>query len=138
LPIAVSPKLRTRQTAAPIERTWQVPARVEPRIAEIPSPTGEGSVRAAWLKEVMQRRWSELDGFLQAWRSDVLNALRELSTDTIVVSHFIAINVVVGYALGDDRVVVFRPDNCSCTLVAVFGDSFKLVELGAEATTRTL
>jgi hypothetical protein len=53
----------------------------------------------------------------------------------VVHSHFIAINVVVGAALGDDRVVCFAPDNCSWTVVDVTGDSISLVTLGEQATT---
>ena len=38
-----------------------------------------------------------------------------LRADTVVVSHFIAINAVIGSATGDDRLVVCSLDNCSVT-----------------------
>jgi broad specificity phosphatase PhoE len=138
LPIVVSPLQRTRQTAAAIERMWHACARVEPRIGEIPAPDAGGAGRATWLKAVMQRRWSELDLPLQAWREEVLNALYELAVDTVVVSHFIALNVAVGHALDDDRLVVFRPDHCSCTLIKICARRFQLLELGAQGATRVL
>ena len=45
-------------------------------------------------------------------------ALRPFATDVTVFCHFIAINVAVGAALGDDRLIVFRPDNGSITKIA--------------------
>jgi len=51
------------------------------------------------------------------------------------VSHFIAINAAVGVANGDDRVVSFRPDNCSCTVLESDGDCLTLIELGRERET---
>jgi broad specificity phosphatase PhoE len=59
---------------------------------------------------IMQCRWLELDEPLRRWRDAVLEALCALSEDTVVVSHYIAINVAVGYALADERVTCFRPD----------------------------
>ena len=44
-------------------------------------------------------------------RDDVIVALAAISEDTVVVSHFVAINVAVGAALDDPRVTCFRPDS---------------------------
>jgi broad specificity phosphatase PhoE len=65
----------------------------------------------------------------------VLDAVRERRVDTVIHSHFVAINVVVGAALGDHRVVCFAPDNCSWTVVDVDADRISIVELGRQATT---
>ncbi len=73
-----------------------------------------------------------------AAREAVVEALRALSEDTIVVSHYIAINVAVGHALGDARVTCFRPDYCSCTLLDVADGRLVLIELGAQGATRVL
>jgi broad specificity phosphatase PhoE len=56
----------------------------------------------------------------------------------VLVSHFIPINVAVGHVLGDDRVVCFQPDNCSCTVFEVRDGRLRLAEPGAEAPTRVL
>jgi len=45
-------------------------------------------------------------------------------------NHFIAINVLVGNALHDERVVVFLPDNASVTSVKTRGASIVLIEKG--------
>jgi len=39
-------------------------------------------------------------------------------------------------ALGDDRVMVFRPDNCSVTVFDVENGKLRLVERGHEAETK--
>ncbi len=52
-----------------------------------------------------------------------------------MVSHFIAINVAVGNATNDDRVISFRPDNCSRTVLEVIDGTLHLVERGQEAVT---
>ena len=55
--------------------------------------------------------------------------------DAVVVSHFIAINAVIGACLGDDRLVIRRLDNASVTIVDGAPDGLVLVEAGHEADT---
>jgi broad specificity phosphatase PhoE len=63
----------------------------------------------------MGRRWPELDHDVQVWRQTVIDALWALEADAVVVTHFVAINVAVGWATADDRVVIVSPDHCSVT-----------------------
>jgi broad specificity phosphatase PhoE len=138
LPLVTSPLRRTRETAAALERRWRVTARVEPRIAEIPSPVEGLAARAEWLAATMQQGWSSLAPPLQDWRCRLLEALAGYAEDSVLVSHFIAINVAIGQALGDDRVVCFRPENCSCTVIEVSGGTIRLIERGVEGASRVL
>jgi len=138
LPLLTSPLRRTRETAAAIERGWGIQARVEPGVGEIPSPSTTPLHRAEWLKNVLQGRWPDLDQSVELWRSRVLKTLVELTQDTVVVTHFVVINVAVGHALKDDRVTCFRPENCSCTILDVQGDNLHVVELGVEGVGRIL
>jgi broad specificity phosphatase PhoE len=75
---------------------------------------------------------------LRQWRETLLAALAEIAEDAVLVSHFIPINVAVGQVRGDDRVVCFQPDNCSCTMFDVTEGRLTIAELGAEAPTRIL
>jgi broad specificity phosphatase PhoE len=116
VPVVMSPMLRTRQTAAALERRWGITGRVEPRVGEIATTDGVGLAdRGTWLRELLGRRWAELDSHLQAWRAELLDALTAIDTDAVVVTHFVAINVAVGSATGDDRIVNMRPEFCSVT-----------------------
>jgi len=131
LPLVTSPLRRTRETATPFERQWEVTASVQPAVGEIESPTDDLAERSAWLGEILRggRRWAELDDERRRWRDGVVAALLASEVDTVVVTHYIAINAAVGVATGDDRVVNFRPDNCSCTVLERDGRSLTLVEL---------
>ena len=134
LPIVVSPLRRTLETARPLEDRWGVAARVEPRVGEIASPAGMSlEDRGVWLRGAMAGTWTELGDAYLAWRDDVADFVRSLTEDTVVVSHFIAINAVVGRATGDDRVVCFTPRNCCRTVVETDGSSITVVDLGEEA-----
>ncbi len=137
-PLYTSPLQRTRETAAAFASRWGVP-QIEPRVGEIESPdTSDLAGRSAWLAGVMRGRWNGLGPELQRWRSAVLDALVEIGTAspaTVVVTHFIAINVAVGAATDDERVTCFLPDNCSVTELEVNGDRLRLVQRGAEAVT---
>jgi hypothetical protein len=114
-----------------------VTARVEPAVGEVKSPTDELEERSAWLVEILRGRrgWSELDGERRRWRDEVLAALLVITSDTVVTTHYIAINAAVGTATGDDRVVNFRPDFCSCTVLESDGTTLRLIELGRQAET---
>jgi broad specificity phosphatase PhoE len=66
----------------------------------------------------------------------VAGAISSVKEDTVVFSHFIAINAVIGAATGDDRVVIASLDNCSITVFDVPGDgTLSLVSTGGEADT---
>jgi broad specificity phosphatase PhoE len=134
LPMVVSPLRRTRETVAPLERRWNTTARIEPAVGEIESPTDDLAGRDTWLRQLMQGTWSDAAG-VDRWRRSVIDALAGIEEDTVVVTHFVAINVAVGHATGDDRVVCFVPDNCSRTSIDVDGGRFSVVELGAHVAT---
>jgi broad specificity phosphatase PhoE len=138
LPLIASPLRRTRETAAALERRWGMRARIEPRVGEIPSPVEDLAARAEWLRGIMPCRWPELAPSLRRWCDAVIEALGEIAEDTVVVSHYVAINAAVGSALNDDRVTCFRPDHCSCTVLDVVERRLVLVELGTEGATRVL
>jgi broad specificity phosphatase PhoE len=67
-----------------------------------------------------------------------VDALLALPHPMVVVTHFVAINVAVGIAEGDDRVACFEPDNCSVTVLDVEDGRLRLVRRGTERATRVL
>jgi broad specificity phosphatase PhoE len=135
LPIVVSPLRRTRETAMPLAERWGVTPVVDERVAEIPSPTDDLDARAAWLAIALRGTWTDLGSDYLAWRDRVVDAVRGLESDTVVVTHFVAINAVAGAALDDDRLVVFSPGYCSRTIVDTTGGQIALVQRGDQATT---
>ena len=136
LPVVTSPLQRARETALPFEALWNANARVEPRIAEIPSPTENLVERAAWIAQIMHGRWGDLPSRYQDWREQVRQCLLTCQTTTVITTHFIAINVAVGFATGDNRIVCFEPDHCSSTVLEIESNSLKVISLGRQRATQ--
>jgi broad specificity phosphatase PhoE len=136
LPIVTSPLRRCRETAVPLATTWGVVPRIEPAVAEIPSPEGVAMAdRIEWLRTAMRGHWAGLGGRYVAYRDEVVGTLGAMDSNTVVFSHFVAINVAIGAAIGDDRLVVRSLDNCSVTVIDVVDGALQLVESGHEADT---
>jgi broad specificity phosphatase PhoE len=84
----------------------------------------------------MQGSWRDASRELAQWREEAIAALLAIKDDTVIFTHFILINVAAGAAEGDDRVILFHPDNCSVTILDVDHGRLALVERGREAETR--
>ena len=136
LQIYSSPLARARETASPLTERWGSESIIEPRVSEIPSPTTDLRERSAWLATVMPERWENLDQRLHSWRQALLDCLLDMKDDSVVFCHFIAINVAVGAATRDQRMICFRPDNGSVTRLANHDGSLQLIELGRAAETQ--
>ncbi len=138
LGIVSSPLARARETAIPLAEAWGCSARIEERVGEIPAPEKGLRERGIWLSDVMTRKWPDLSRDLLVWREGVIEALLSLDRETVVFSHFIAINAAVGRATGDERVVSFRPQNGSITVISTEKGRLQLVRLGIQGETEPL
>ena len=115
---------------------WDVEPTIVPAVAEIPSPEGVPmGERVPWLRQAMAGSWSDLGERYTDFRDGIVDHLLAVTEDTVVFSHFIAINAVIGAATDDDRLVIASLDNCSITIVDVVDGALRLVETGSEADT---
>lgn len=140
LPVISSPLLRCQQTAFPLATAWKKDVRIEPSVGEIPSPQGYAlENRVEWLREVMAGTWSDVaqssGEHYRTYRENLAGFLKTMDSDTVVFSHYIAINAAIGEALNDDRVVIRQLDNCSVTIFKLRNETLEIVELGGEADT---
>lgn len=134
--VITSPLRRTRETAKPIGEVLKCEPIVRVEVAEVFDPSMPVEQRRAMIGPFMAGRWSEQSETLRAWRDRVVACLRELAgeaneagRDLVVVSHYIAIGVAIGEALGDDRVVPVPMANASITSIEVSGDGrFSLIK----------
>ena len=135
--IITSPLLRCQQTAVPLAQMWNVVPQVCAEVSEIPSPKGVAmSDRIVWLRQAMQGTWSELGSDYVAYRDCITEFVRGIQADTVIFSHFIAINAVIGGVLGDDRLVIRSLDNCSITIFERdVNGNLSVVQGGHEADT---
>jgi broad specificity phosphatase PhoE len=135
-PVVCSPLLRCRSSAIPTATLWGVEPVIEPKVAEIPSPEGVAITdRVGWLKAAMKGGWTQLGVRYTDYRDQVVARVAQCETDTVIFSHFVAINAVIGACLGDDRLVIRSLDNCSVTVVEIDAEVMTLVQGGHEADT---
>ncbi len=130
-----SPLRRCRETSASLAKLWDRTPVIEPAVAEIPSPKGMSlEERVVWLRKLMAGSWRDVPPGLAQWREACVAAIVSLKEDAVVFSHYVAINVLMGSAVGDDRVVVFSPGYCSVTVFDNTGGKLRLLEKGSEAS----
>jgi broad specificity phosphatase PhoE len=135
LPIVSSPLKRARETAEALERSWGSIARVDPAVGEIPSPTSDLKARGRWLREVLQGTWSAAPAEMVSWRESVLDWLCGRKDDAVITTHYVFVNVAIGAATADDRIVCCHPDNASITEVDVLDGVLTVGHLGDQAVT---
>jgi broad specificity phosphatase PhoE len=145
LPIYTSPLQRCRQTAAALEPLWRRPAQLMTEVAEIPAPPLPLEQRHLWLQQAMAGTWTQLQQRSQpdwpdylGWRRTLLARVTALDEDSVIFSHYIAINAIVAASRDEDAVVCFKPDHASLSIVEVQGGKLQLVELGQQAQTLVL
>ncbi len=132
-----SPMQRCRETAAPFERDMRLMARIEPLVSEIVTPKGVED-RVSWLRGVMSGTWDEADAAIKDWRRDMVEAVSALPDETVVFSHFVAINAIVSALEDVPQVTAFRPGHCSVTELARTGNRLIVKTRGSEAATKVL
>ncbi|MEY3092114.1 MAG: hypothetical protein RLZZ269_736 [Actinomycetota bacterium] len=144
-PMAVvsSPLRRCRETASFLMAHWGLTdLPIADDVREIPSPPGiPMNERVEWLRRAMAGSWGDLGSPYVEFRDSVVSFVATRPVDTVIFSHFIAINAVVGSCLGDDRLVIDSLDNASVTVVETGHGStggtngLRLVERGRQADT---
>ncbi|MEY3822420.1 MAG: hypothetical protein RL628_528 [Actinomycetota bacterium] len=133
-----SPMKRCQETASYLSAKWSNAAvGIEPLVTEIPSPDGYGlGERIDWLRAAMAGTWGALGSPYTDFRDDVVRYVAQSTADTVIFSHFIAINAVIGSCLGDDRLVIDSLDNASVTVFETTSEGgLRLIERGNQADT---
>jgi len=138
--VVSSPLRRCRETAGFLLDEWGRPHEsltVVDAVREIPSPDGiPMAERVEWLRRAMAGSWVDLGATYTDFRDGVIDFVRTRRRPTLVFSHFIAINAIIGACTGDDRLVIDSLDNASVTVVDVDPDGgMALVERGRQADT---
>jgi broad specificity phosphatase PhoE len=87
----------------------------------------------------MAGTWTQVAERSGAHYLDYRNAIAErvaaITADTVVFSHFIAINAAIGVATENDAMVIASLDNCSVTTFEITNGKLVLIESGNEADT---
>jgi len=107
----------------------------ESRMSEIPSDTQDLEKRGVWLRKVIERDWDKQPEKLKLWKKQIISFLESQTENTMIFTHFIAINAVVGHLTNSLSVVVCKPNNCSITVLEVSNQKLRLLSLPDEAST---
>jgi broad specificity phosphatase PhoE len=133
--LITSPLRRARETALPLAAAFGIDREIDEAFAELPWRDGQSlEDRHAELRHALHASWSDLDSERRRWRDELVRHALAQTGDAVIVTHFVAINVLVGAALGDDRTTVFRPGNASLTEIEIANGAIRLVSLGHEQT----
>lgn len=134
-----SPLNRCKETASLALEKIYSEILINDNFRELPSPTVDLKKRVNWLRRILPLTWSELlkdketkdsgVNFIQ-WKKNIINNIYSLNKDTIIFTHFVVINSIIGEILKSDKIVNFQPSNCSITEIRKINDRLKLVKLG--------
>ena len=115
------------------ERFGQAVA-IDERFREIPSPVPLAE-RQDWLRGFMRQQWVEQPEGLHSWRNGLIDAVENLPQSTIVCTHFLVINALVGWYTQREETLVFWPDNASVTVLERNASKIRVRSLGHEMST---
>ena len=134
LALLSSPLARARETARPLAERWQCEVTIDDAYREVPAPVPRDQ-RLDWLKGFMAGHWDDQPAALHEWRERILDNLGRLERPSVIFTHFLVINAVVGCVQGRDEVLCFMPDNGSVTHLRFNGGALELSALGRELDT---
>lgn len=130
-----SPLQRARETAEPLAQTLGLEVTIDDAFREIPAPVPLAQ-RKPWLRGFMKQSWKEQPEALLSWRDSARDQLLDLKAPTVVFTHFLLLNAIVGNVLEHADTLYFWPDNASITHLNLREDgSLELLELGKQMDT---
>ena len=131
-----SPLKRAIETAEKLKIKLNKNLLIDPAFAEIPSPGVSLQNRQHWLKEIFNQKVDELEKPQKNWHKKIISEIKKIERPTIIFSHFMVINTIVGYVKKDESMVCFYPDNCSITKLNKSEDEIHLANLGSELSSK--
>ena len=132
-----SPMARCQETGGFFANVANLSLTIEPAVTEIPTPS-DIIDRVPWLRGLMSGQWKDAPDLVNTWRNGLISTLEALPDETVVFTHFVAVNAVVGSIEGTDNVTVFRPNYCSVTKLDNTSGTLRLVERGQSLETKVL
>lgn len=129
-----SPLARARETGEPLAQALGQPLEINEAFREVPSPVPMAQ-RQDWLRQFMRARWESQPPELHEWRQQCLAQVLAMRKPTVVFTHFLVLNAIVGQLLEREDILCFLPDNGSVTHLSHTGSHLELVKLGPEMQT---
>jgi len=129
-----SPLLRAIETAQPLADQLSQTVTINEAFKEIPSPVPLPE-RQSWLRGFMSQTWEEQPPQLWEWRDQALQQVLAQQAPTVIFTHFLVINALVGSVQERSETLCFWPDNASITHLRNCAGQLELVSMGRELDT---
>ena len=103
-----SPLTRCKETANLALGKFKQEVEINDIFRELPSPIADLEKRVIWLRRVLPLTWPELlsdeetiaSGVdLNEWREKIIDKIYSLKNDTIIFTHFVVINNIIGHIM---------------------------------------
>lgn len=133
--LVTSPLLRAQETAIPFQKALNILPIINTNFAEVPSPGIALADRRNWLKALFSKKVTELEQPQLDWRNNIISGIQSLEKNTLIFSHFMTINAIVGWIRGSEQVVSYYPNYCSITKIEKVDNQFFIRTLGEELST---
>ena len=130
-----SPLIRAQETARPLAKALGIEPTIIDPFREIPTPVNRAD-RQGWLRTIALQNCQDHHDMVRDWHASLLTELQQVREHTVVFTHFMVLNPIVGSLQKRDRVVCFLPANTSVTTVRWNGNAHELIELGHQLKTR--
>ena len=140
-----SPLTRCKETANLALSKYKQEVEINDIFRELPSPIADLEKRVIWLRRVLPLTWPELlsdeetiaSGVdLNEWREKIIDKIYSLKNDTIIFTHFVVINNIIGHIMSSEKIVNFQPANCSVTEIKLLKNQLQLIKLGKSLETK--
>lgn len=137
--IIASPLRRAHETALPLGGATGLAIETAQAFREIPTPNHIPLPdRLEWLQSCAHSPWEKADSQLQQWRNSILTSLYQQTDGTVIFTHFMVMNAVVGVLRKAPNLVCYQPDYCSVLRLEYTTDGLRLLDCGKEAESRVL
>jgi len=130
-----SPKLRAKMTAEPLIKKFDKELIINGAYSEIPSNNIDNSQKKTWLTNVMNAEIKDLPDFVVNWRNNIIKHSLGVSQNTIIFTHFMVINALVGSLLKKSALMYFYPNYASVTKITFENKEVRSISLGDEKKT---
>jgi len=143
--IISSPLVRCKETANFALGKNKKEIEINDIFRELPSPISNLEERVKWLRRVLPLTWPELlnDEVVLAsginffeWKEKIISKIYSLKNNTIIFTHFVVINSIIGKILNSEKIVNFQPANCSVTEIKLSKNELRIVKLGQNLETK--
>ena len=143
--IISSPLLRCEETANISVKDSKKKIIINGVFRELPSPIEDLDKRVKWLKRVLPLYWEDLDQDIESklsginyhlWRERIISKILSFKNDTIIFTHFVVINNIIGKIMSSNKIVNFYPENCSITEIGIENNKLELINLGNSSVTK--